>query len=353
MADIRSKAVLHELADLYSRFAFAIDIVSNLTSPLKKGDSIDVPSIASLTVYADGSSSQSAQSVSNSALTLVADRHPWIPAILPAVGQMQNMDGTWAAGVARQAGLMLKNKMDEQLLGDYLAVSLCYDGSATYQDNVAAASLTAEMILNTKATLLGNDGTMPQDLALFVSPYAEASIQKIPGFTLNMNTISQGALGLPFLGTVCGVPVYTTNSVKRLHTVATSAVTISSNVATATVAAGHGIEVGVKVKNAGLTNSSTNTTAQTVSAVTATTVVFPYTASDGAQGDGVGTLIVQSSMNIMMNKAQVFVAQQAMPQGRIVQDPSTTGDILQVSSIWGRIGRAGHVRVLHSPASAA
>lgn len=72
---------------------------------------------------------------------------------------------------------------------------------------------------------------------------------------------------------------------------ATSAVTVTSNVAQATVATNHGIRVGDRITT---TNHTTNTSAVLVTAVDATHVSYPLVASDGALADGVGTITLNA-----------------------------------------------------------
>lgn len=352
VTDQRAKYVLTELADLYSRTSYAIDLVSQLDEPIKYGESLDVPSIGALTVYADGSSSQSAQAVSNGALTLTVDQHPWIPALLPRRDQVQNLanNGGWAAGVAKQAAQQLKAYQDTYLLKTYLALGLCYDTSATYHDNVALATLTAKMITDSKAALKTFDGVVRP--ALVIQPYGESDITSIVGFALNDVAQQSNALGLDFLGKVAGVPVYTSNSIPRSYTVATTAaVTTGTGVThTYTVAAGHGLVPGLKVTVSGVDADETIATATAITSVTATTVVVTTTATnDGTAADGVGTITVGGSWAIMMDLNQIFAAQQLVPDGRIIPDPNTSGDILQVFSLFGVKGRAGRARVLHMP----
>jgi len=351
MADARSKAVLGELADLYSRANYGIDKMTNLRAPLANGDIIEVPDISSLTVGAAGSSDVSSSSVTTNILSLNANLKPMINAELPLVASMQLMDGRWAAQVARQATIQLKNDMDEDLMRDYIAEDLCWTTGtdSTYHFNEGGDALVEDDILNAKAYLLSQDGVQSQNLAFFVSSYGEGSIGSISGFVPARFEAEQGNLGIPMIGRVFGVPVYTTNSVRRNKSVATTAASVTSNVATFTVASGHGFVAGMKITTAGLTDNIT--TAAAITSTTATTIVAPLTACDGAMADGVGTVDDATSWNVMCDTSQIFVAQQQMPRIRIVPFELRTSDHLQVSSVWGRIGRAGRAAVVHSPGS--
>ena len=106
----------------------------------------------------------------------------------------------------------------------------------------------------------------------------------------------------------------------------------------------------------GLSVSATaarNLATATVTSVTATTVVYPLVGADGAMADGVGTIEIQATESVMMDLSHVFAAQQRMPSARVVPYWNRTSDALQVASIWGRIGRAGRVRVINSPPTSA
>lgn len=360
MADARSKAVLSRLADLSSRANYLIDKVTNLREPLAKGDSIDVPSIANLTVGSDGGSDVSAQSITTSVLTLSANLHPMINAEIPAVASTQLLDGAWADQVALEAMKQLKNSMDENLARDYLARTLAWTTgtAATYHDNIAGDALNEDDILNAQANLLANDGCDPNNLALFVHPFGQGSIMSIAGFVPNFGMAERGMLGIPMVGSVFGIPVFVTNSVLRNHTAATTAVTVATNVATATVASGHGFVAGQYITTSGHTTNASTPVA--ITSTTATTIVYPLTACDGALADGTGTITETrqgqsagegSCWNLMMDLSHVFAAQQRLPTIRIVPQLVRTSDNLQCSSIWGRIGRAARARVLHSPGS--
>lgn len=354
MADNRGKAVLAELADLYSRSSYAIDIVDDLREPLGLNDSIDVPSIGQLTVSASGAGTIAAQAVTTSALTVLADRHPFINAALPSVDQIQLMGGQWAPKVAAQATQQLKNRMDEDLCRDYLARTLAYDTAATYHDNLSAVSLTSAAILNAKANMLAQDGVQESNLAMIVSSFGAASLANVAGVQYTGAQLQPGQVGIPKIAEFFGMPIFMTPAVQRSLTIAGTG-TITSNVATVTVAAGHGFVPGAMLYTSGFTVAGGANiavgSAVAVTSVTATTVTFPLTGTNGSIGSG--SIIMRSSMNLLIDRAGIHVAQQVLPRVRVVADPTSSADNLQVSSIWGRIGRPGRCRVLHSPYASA
>lgn len=354
MADNRKKEVLRALADLYSREHYAIDLCANLREPLGRGDTVDIPNLGTLTVEADGQNptgSPVAQAVSTPALPLVADLHPTIFADLPLVDQIQLLDGGWADGVALDATTQLKNSMDNGLLS-YAAREVAFDTDGTYHENAAGAALTDTMVLNLLASQRSDhDGA--HRLAMFVHPFGNGAIQKISGFQPNIQVSAEDALkkvGIPLLGMLYGVPVFETNAVRRNISSAVISSSITSNALTLVVAAGHGFVPGMLITTAGL--SENVTTAAAITSVTATTIVVPLTATNDAT-NGAGTVAGRTCMNVLVDVAQgLYVSQQRMPTVDIVKKQGQTGHELQCSSVWGRRGRPGWIRVLHTPGSA-
>lgn len=350
MANARVKRVLGALADLYSRPKYVADILTSLREPLMRSDIIEVPGIGSLTV-ADGSASGSAQDVSNqqvnpSVLTLTADEEP---AIFVEVEQMKNeqiMDGAYYDQVAMQAMSQLRTNVDFRIINNFTR-TVAFDAAGTYHVNVASDALVRTDILQAKAALEAQDGA--HSLALVMSAYGWNSVLNLAEFIPNFTASEQGILGIPKIGTVFGIPVYMSNGILSGATVDTTAVTVASNVATATVAAGHGFVAGMKIKNSGLTDSGTNTGTVAITSVTATTIVFPFTAANGAQADGVGTLTDQSEQNLMLDIPHCYVALQKLPSVREVPYFNRTSNSLQISAIMGKLARTNKLRVIHTP----
>jgi hypothetical protein len=347
MADAREKKVLSELANLVSRTNYVVDNVRSLREPLGRGDSIDVPSISNLTVTADGSGGATPQSVTKAVLALAANEHPTIFSEITALDSMQSLgDGSWERQVAEQALLMLKNDMDNTMC-EYLIKTLGYDASATYHNNVAADALTSLDIAGTIAELKENDGVIHANLRWFMHPFAVASMETISGWQPNGTEAANGDLGIRRVGTVFGVPVLETNSCLRRRTVSADAWSVSAGTQSLTVDAGHGIVPGQKITFDTVTAGGDQAAATVVDAVGATQIDF--TTSNTGSATEAGTITVESTESILADVSQVFVAQQLMPTVRIVNMADKTSDSLQVSSIWGKVGRTGRVRVLNSP----
>ena len=353
MADARSKKVLSALADLASRTNYVADKVNQLREPLGTGDIIEVPNIGSLTVTANGATQTTPQSVTTSILSCQASLHPAIFAELPAADQAQLLDGNWAAQLASQALIQLRNSIDTTLC-NYLAASLAYDSAAAYHDNVASDSLAIADFANAIGALLAQGGAAMDNLAVFLHPFAYASMVSISGWQPNGAAAEAGKLGIPLAGSVMGVPVFITASVPRRRTVASTAWAIvdAANTHTITVAVGHGIVPGIRVTFDTVTAAGDIPTTATVTSVTATTVVTANTGVD-ANATEAGTITIEGCENLVFDRSQVHVGMQKMPGARIVPFYDKTSDALQVSSLWGRVGRAGYARVLMSPPSSA
>lgn len=340
MANNALKSVLSAAADLYSRSRYAVDLPTQLAEPLKRGDAIDVPSFGALSVAADGASPGSVQAVTTNALTLLANKHPAILAAMPALSSAQLMDGNWSSALAADALRQLKSSMDNTFLDE---MRVAAGDSANYHVNLANAVVTADHALQAIAKMRSLDGG--GRLAFFVSANGQGALQRIAGFQPSNFASGDQVYGVPQLGSLYGIPVYQSNGI-RPASVATSACAIESNVCTATVPAGHGFVAGQLISLAGTT---VTTASVAISSVTATTIVFALTGSDGAMADGVGTIASLTDANLLIDlDVGAYVAQQAMPRFRIVEDPSSTGDVLQASAIWGAVGRPGRIIALHS-----
>lgn len=359
MADARAKAVLNELVDTWSRAAYIQDIMTQLDAPLGFGDVVEVPSISDLVVYSNGASSQAAQAITTSILTLTADQHPWIPAMLPKVAATQLLNGAWAGQVASAATEMLKSSIDQSIISYLRGVIVASAGDTTNIDNLTAAAgtsvpaLSAVSIYNSVAGLENLSGAQRSRFAWVLNPYAQAEMASIAAFIPNAGASERGVLGIPQIGSINGVPVYVSPNVPRRRTVASTAWAITSTTThTMTVAAGHGIVPGMMITFDTFTGAGDLTTAVRVSSVTATTVVYTSTGlSNGSQTEA-GTITIEACENHLLDLGHHYVAMQQLPSVRVVPDTTTTGDILQVSAIYGRVARSGRGRILLSRATA-
>jgi len=352
MADLRSKAVLSKIADINSRANYIIDKMSNWSAPLGKGDSVQVGALADFTIASavDGSlvpTLLTAQAPSMSALTLTASLEPAAAIRIGQMDQLQALDGGYLAANAETAMLNLRNSMDSAF-ALYVIQTMAAEALTAnlYHSNVAGDSLVADDFHNAIAQQLSLAGSDFNRLALFLHPYAYASMLSAADFVYNVAP-NDSQLGPKQIGSFFGVPVFVSQGVPTSRTIACTAVSVTSNVATVT-AAGHGLAGGVKITIAGITTAIT--TAAAVTSVTDGSIfTVPLTACNGAMADGAGTITVQSAENLLIDTGHAYVANSVMPKVRIVQEPLYTSDILQVSTVWGFVGRAGRASIIHSP----
>lgn len=353
MADNRAAAVLAQFADLSSRANYVIDKITNLTEPLRFGDTVYVPSVADPTVHTDGAT-HNPEAAIDSALTLSATLEAFVNVKIPSIDDIQIANGGLAVAVARTGFTGIRNSQDNVLCRDYLARTLCWDGSATYHGNVAGAALTSGLIAKEIAKLAALGGVQRSNIAGFFHPMAIAEIQafKQNEFTpAGRSESALGMLGVPLVGWVHGIPIYETTSVLTDHTVATTgAVTTGTGtVHTYTIAAGHGLPPGLKVTVSGVDADELVSTATALASVTATTAVINTSATaDGTASDGAGTITDATCWNLIMDTTQIFAAKQALPRPEFVKLIDDPGWTLQLWGLWGRIARAGRCRVLHS-----
>ncbi len=336
MADNRMKAVLRVAADLNSRPSYIVDLVHQLSEPLKRGDSIDVPAFSSLTQKSDGATRAAPDAVTNTALSVLANLHPAIVAAMPQVDQEQLMEGGWATGLVSEGLKQLKNGMDDALV-QYLLKSIT-GTSVDYHENIGGVMLTQEHLLAARAKIRANGGGGP--LALFANPMGFGALQRLSGFLPSGSAVPGApSFGVPLLGSVYGIPIYESQAIQP-KTVTPTAIVVDTNVATATVPAGHGFLAGQRIKTTGADVDATNAT---ISSVTATTIVYPLnTANETMTAQGVMECLTHENLLLDLDVG-CYVAQQRTPSFRIVPDSESTSDVLQVSSIWGRTGRAGRV----------
>lgn len=354
MADLRSKHVRQKLADIHSRAHFILDMVDRAPDrEVAAGDILGIGSIGALTVSSSGATVNSVQAVSNSELALTVNRDPSIHFGIPMVDKIQDLEGSWSDQVAQTALINMRNFLDSDFL-EYCAsgtsgdVSPAWDTAGTYHVNrTSTNSITRDDILTARSILLGQDGGFPQNLMLVVDAYAEAAIMNIAEFIPSFSKAEEGILGIPQLGSVFGIPVFSTNSVEQRHDYPCTGVTIATNIATVTMAAGHGFVPGELITIAGITTPLT--TAAAITSVTSTTLVVPLTAADGAMADGVGTVTGQNTRCLMLDRSFVGAAFQKMPSFRVKPQTGTTTDEGEVSCLWGRRGRSGRVVVIHTP----
>lgn len=348
MTDARVQAVLSRLAEIHRKGDFILDRIDRMDGLAGGGDRVQIPDIGALTVESSGAAvAASANDATPNVLNLVVDRDPAIFIDIPKLQNLQTMGGrgNWAQQVAQQALLQYRNKMDGDFL-EYLSTGSVGSTRLAHTVNPAADALSLDDLGEAIALLEDQDGSFLPQFIWVLGAGAAKSVRTMATFQPNESSAS-GRLGVPFLGTLMGVPVYQTNSVKKAHSVATSAVEVSSDVATATVAAGHGFVVGEFITTAGHTTNATTPVA--ISAVTDTTISYALVDDDGALADGVGTITSQAERSMLIDTQFSHAAIQAMPEVEIKTRERTTTDEMEVSGAYGFVSRAGRAVCVYAP----
>lgn len=359
MTDLRIKLVQSALLELDARSAYLSDRWAE-RSDMGAAETLQVGRMGQLTV-ADSSSGSlgSIQDPTLTALDLSIDQRRGVAVRLGKLASLLTLGGNYRDEIAAPAQQQVRNKRD-RLDAEYLAYEIAYDTAGTYHVNHAGDAPVVADVENAVAAITSeasgdsDQGAPYSALEWWVHPYGLGAIKTLQGWAAAV-PLSPGdarpALGVAQVGSINGIPVITSQSVPRNRSVACTAVSISSNVATVTVASGHGFVPGMKITIAGITTPLT--TAAVITAVTATTLTVPLTASDGAMADGAGTVSSTTCWNMLVRRDRLW---KRTPSGlwtvRIVPESATsTDDVLQVEQIWGRASLARGVYVLHTPGS--
>jgi len=352
MADAARKAVQSALLDTWSRGPSLLPLLTNLGPVVRGGDSVDVPYIGSLTVAT--SESQAVSATSLSVYTMTVNRPKFINQglTMAQMAQLLNGNDAFAQQITRASSGQLANAIERDIV-EHIITST----GVAYHVNLAADAVTDEDINAAEAVMREQDGVANAmgDLAWVVSPRAAASIKNAADFSYDSVAPLQGGVGLPMLGSINGIPVYTHNALPGAvdalrQQVATSAVSISTNVATATVPSGHGFVAGQQIWTSGLTTNVAVGSPVTISSVTATTIVYPLTAGDGALADGVGTIYSASSMAMLIHRPWIYYGMDGeIPAVELVKREANAGYGLQLFQHLGRAMATGAAVIVHAP----
>lgn len=279
--------------------------------------------------------------------------------------QMGGGGAAYVRSFAEKLQVDLRNDRDTKDLQYMANVGAWQSGSSapTTHHNQAGAALTFLMIQTVLARMLDQPGVGVDGLAFFLNSWGAASFRSLPQFIANMPGDGNrlGGPGIRLIGEIEGIPIYTGQGVQKNRSVATSAVSITSNVATATVAAGHGFVVGQKIYTTGLTTNIAAGAEVAITAVGATSISYPLTGSDGALADGVGTINAITTQNLLVNRRRIWQASEPVAGRMVPTSNLKTSDTMQIWEDYGRKARLspstgeadpGTVIVLHTASDA-
>lgn len=355
--DAAAKAVKDEILDLESRSTYLSRLWTNVGDALGAGQSLDIGEISDLTVEDAIDTSYlntnlTVQSLTEIANNLIIDQARAISTEIRSFDRLFLNNGMFLENVSGKLFRQIANDRDSRDYA-YGANVIAYDTAATYHMNVAgdAASVIdiENSVANAQTERSGYQGAPFDQLVWMFHPFGIGSVRVLPSWQNNEATID-GSLGVPLVGKLCEIPVYVSQSVQRNRSVATTAVTVATNVATATVAADHGFVPGMFITTSGHTTNAT--VAVAITSVTATTIVYPLTASNGALADGVGLVTDATCWNGLVRRDWLWEATVADWISRVIPyGPTRTSDVIQVQHTWGRKSRSGAVFIMHTPGS--
>lgn len=363
MADNAKKAVIGGILDTWTRGPSIMGILdsvssglSNLGPVVRGGDSVDIPTAGASTVNTSESGAVSSSSIGTPD-QLVVNRPKFINEAISQAQNAQLLNGNenFARQITSKAGGDMRNAIDKDLV-DHLLTSTAYDAGGSYHVNVAADAITEADVNDAEALIREQDGIANSGSGLFwlVSPRAAGGIKSVAEFD-SRGTHNVESLGIPMVGSVNGIPAFYQNAMpgrtdSLRQQVATSAVTVSSNVATATVSSGHGFVAGQQIFTTGLTTNIAKASPVAITSVTATEIVYPLTASDGALADGVGTVYSASAMAMLVYAPWVFYALDGeVPFSDMVKREGNAGFTMQMFHHLGRAAHSGACVILHGP----
>jgi len=323
----------------------ALGAFSDLSDDAKPGQSITMVDVGTLTVNTGGGNAISAQSLSPNTYKVIVDQPAFANIYVESIDSLVGVNGNMVSEVGKAA----LRRIREYVAGDIIDQArdiLVGAADVGRVVNAGAATLTDAHVHAAISGARKAAGAIGQEISVVGSPGFAAAAKGL----VNYRPPMAGAVGVEAVSYVDGAKFFETNALESSagdRSVATSASTISSNVGTQTVAAGHGFIRGMLVTTAGLTANATTATAVTLTA--STSVACAITAGDGAQVDGVGTVSSASSLGLVVVKPWVGFAI-AQPEVHIVKSPTRAGWLVQVSAYYGVKVRPGGLVAVHAPA---
>ena len=355
MADAARKAVDSALLDTWSWGDSIIPLITDKGPVTKGGDSVDMGYRNSSTVHTSESAAVAATNVLVDTLTVNRPKFINDGITQAQHAQLLNGDGNYARELARSAGADLMFAIERDII-EYLIREVAGASVAAHR-NLAADAVLDDDVNITEARMRETRGIANSGRGLFwlVSPQAESELKSVSQYAATQNAAQAGVLGLPQIGQLNNIPVFQHNGVPGFAdasriTAATSAVTIASNVATATVPQDHGFVVGQQIYTTGLTSNIAQNLPVAVTATTATSISYALAGVDGPLADGEGTILSASSMALLCYGPWIgFATDGAQPFTSLVKLSGGAGWTLQLFHHLGRVAHSGAVRVLHLP----
>lgn len=338
------------------RANFLFDHLTPVTGEVVPGASLKLPrqarpTRASTTVRA------APQSLLPTIDTLNVNDEAFYNVALPRLATPQLLRGNWADQTAMHGGLHMRSDIDDDCVKHFLGVH----NDLAYHVNIDGDPLDPTHTAIASAGAASGDGRLRSNIEWFASPFFGASAQSIGAWQPHYAAAENGALGIPQIAFLNGLPVFESNSVPGFGNQLSFAVTasaIAGGVLTMTLdltnpSGGDDYDnpfvVGQLVYSEGLqVDEGDATTPAVVTAVGADTVSVATTAGDDADNE-TGTIYAATSMAIVFDKSLFFKAIQEEIDVEQVKDYEGPDSALQFYAAYGKEAIAGCGRILHAP----
>jgi hypothetical protein len=286
--------------------------------------------------------------------SLLVDQSVAVNVGLPMQESQQYLEGAWAQQAAQQfyqrlvyrvalrgAAEMMRAATDGGL------AAAPFDGANVV--NGALGTLQRTDFGDAEAGLVGG-GAPRSSMAYYASPRAFGRVRELFGSSIREMDVLSPALGVGYASglSLNGVPLIEAQELTDTYSVAATASTIATNVCTATVPVGHGLQVGTSIWTSGGTANVASSSPTPITAATATSVSFALTASDGA--NGAMSITVPASPIVLGLPARMFWAGDLLPRVREVADvEKPMANAIQMAMLFGLRALNGATRVIWVP----
>lgn len=334
VTDPRSKYVLAQLIDQVSSGFPIHKLFTNLSPAAKKGESIDIPTRAAISIEqasnASGSLSMTVQNNAPTATTLVTDQHYGAIVEIPKLNAIYDLEGAWSEQEATNIMIELTNYVDTA----HYNAALAQVGTWA---NASGSNLQQSHVGEAMAHMMSQPGVRKQDLVWVLNPWGMESMRQLPSWSANVGQTGTG-LGVAEVGMVNGIRVVESQIVpdEKPFSSVDSEIDGSGN-QTLTLGADHGLAVGMLIETTGFGNTDHNNTGSPaeILSVTSTTVTIQENQGHSYSTDSGGTATLKLAMNGLLNTRWAFSRVQQTPGVQVVSNPDKISDNLQADVVFG------------------
>lgn len=346
-----SIAVLRRFIDRTSRPSYAHQFLSWLGDASESAYRIpDVTVGAVITVQGRTDPTRPTQSHQ----TLTVDQRAKLNHAVDDLEARQLLKGAYVLALADRMYGTLMNQLDGAAYaaileavaaegGDNLAA---WDGNNVHNKDLDTMT---DAIFGDFESSLQDDGNVVEDFMLMANPRGYTRLANVFRAQIGAVSVQAPMLGVAKDGLALnGIPMVRNYAVPSDLRATATASTITSNVCVATIPAGHPFQVGMEIYTTGGGTNVASSSRVALTAVTATSVTYALTASNGS--NGTPTIICPASPVLLIPRSKAFWAGDVAPRTKMVDDAEDAGGMaLQAYSSYGRHVVDGEARMLLVP----